>query len=263
VYYFWGWFKGDVYHNMAISYSKQGKWEDAITYYKKVNHFNPYFIMPYYFVGNVFNDRFNMASQYRPEWGDENDAPRTDFDRAMAAYEKVRTIAPNYVQMHHQVGTLYMKMHDYYMGQGKPKEANEYLDKALARLSLYENLDPVYPPNYYRKAQIYIARRDFQSAEREYLNNINGWRCYHDNSKYESGFAAQHGTQEAYTYLGNVEYALNKPKEAFEAYGKVLELNPEAQPAKTKYATLKQRLASEAHKPKAELNIWVEPKKAP
>ncbi|OGR59607.1 MAG: hypothetical protein A2X34_04210, partial [Elusimicrobia bacterium GWC2_51_8] len=56
-YYFWGWFKGDVYHNMAIFFSKQGKWEDAITYYKKVNKFNKYFIMPYYFVGNVFNDR--------------------------------------------------------------------------------------------------------------------------------------------------------------------------------------------------------------
>ncbi len=244
VYYFWGWFKGDVYHNMAIFFSKQGKWEDAISYYKKVNHFNPYFIMPYYFVGNVFNDRLNMASQYRPEWGDEKDVPRTDFERAMAAYEAVRAIAPNYVQMHHQVGTLYMKMHDYYMGQGKPKEANEYLDKAMARLNLYENLDPVYPPNYYRKAQIYIARRDFKSAEREYLNNATGWKCYRTDAPH----SAYHETQEAYTYLGNVQYALNKPREAFESYGKVLALNPEAQPAKSQHAALKLRLAAEPKK---------------
>jgi len=247
VYYFWGWFKGDVYHNMAIFFSKQGKWEDAITYYKRVNHFNPYFIMPYYFVGNVFNDRFNMERQYRPEWGDENEIPRTDFERAMAAYEKVRAIAPNYVQMHHQVGTLYMKMHDYYMTQGKPKEAAEYLDKALARLNLYENLDPVYAPNYYRKAQIYIAKRDYAAAEREYLNNINGWECYTELESYTQA----HKTPEGYTYLANVEYAMGKYKEAFAAYGKALDLNPEAQPAKSQYAALKAKFG---------LNVWVEPR---
>jgi len=233
VYYFWGWFKGDVYHNMAIFFSKQGKWEDAISYYKRVNHFNPYFIMPYYFVGNVFNDRFNMERQYRKDWGDEKEIPRTDFDRAMAAYEMVRSIAPNYVQMHHQVGTLYMKMHDYYMSQGKPDEAAQFFDKAMARLSLYENIDPVYAPNYYRKAQIYVAKRDYPSAEREYLNNINAWKCHRPGHRHE--------TPEGYTYLGNIEYALGKFKEAFEAYGKALALNPEAQPAKSQYAGLKQK----------------------
>ena len=233
VYYFWGWFKGDVYHNMAIFFSKQGKWEDAISYYKRVNHFNPYYIMPYYFVGNVFNDRLNMERQYRKDWGDENEVPRTDFDRAMAAYETVRSIAPNYVQMHHQVGALYMKMHDYYMKEGKPKEAAEFLDKSLARLNLYENLDPVYPPNYYRKAQVYVAKHDYPAAEREYLNDINAWKCSRPGHKHE--------TPEGYTYLGNIQYAMGKYKEAFEAYGNALALNPEAQPAKNQYAVLKQK----------------------
>jgi tetratricopeptide (TPR) repeat protein len=247
VYYFWGWFKGDVYHNMAIFFSKQGKWEDAITYYKKVNHFNPYFIMPYYFVGNVFNDRFNMTSQYRPDWGDEKDVPRNDFERAMAAYETVRAIAPNYVQMHHQVGTLYMKMHDYSINQNRPKEASDYLDKALARLNLYENLDPVYPPNYYRKAQIYISRKDYASAEREYLRDIGAWKCYRKDH--------DHGTPEAYTYLGNVKYAMGGLKEAYEAYGKAVALNPLSQPAKTNYEALRQKFGGAAPR--------VEPGKGP
>ncbi|MFA6433905.1 MAG: O-antigen ligase family protein [Elusimicrobiales bacterium] len=233
IYYFWGWFKGDVYHNMAIFFSKQGKWEEAISYYKRVNRLNQYFIMPYYFVGNVFNDRFNMERQYRKEWGDENNIPRTDYDRAMAAYEKARAIAPNYVQMHHQVGTLYMKMHDYYLNQGRTAEADRFLDKALARLDLYENLDPVYAPNHYRKAQIYIAKKDYPSAEREYLNNINAWKCDRPGHLHE--------TPEAYTYLGNLESAMGKYKEAFEAYGHALALSPEAQPAKSQYAALKQK----------------------
>jgi len=238
IYYFWGWFKGDVYHNMGIFFSKQGKWEDAISYYKRVMKLDPYFIMPYYFVANVYNDRFNMERQYRADWGDENGVPRTDYERAMSYYESLRALAPNYVQMHHQVGALYMKMHDYYMAQGKTKEAAEYFDKALARLELYENLDPIYPPNYYRKAQIYISRLDYPSAEREYLNNINAWKCYRPGHNHE--------TPEDDTYLGNIQVAMGKYKEAFGSYGRALRLNPEIQPAKNQYAALKQQFGFKA-----------------
>jgi tetratricopeptide (TPR) repeat protein/O-antigen ligase len=224
IYYFWGWFKGDVYHNMAIFFSKQGKWEDAISYYKKVNKLNQFFIMPYYFTGNVFNDRFNMERAYRPEWGDTGNQPRDDYERAMDAYEYVRAIAPNYVQMHHQVGTLYMKMHDNMARQGKQKEAQEYLDMALARYNLYEHLDPVYQPNYYRKAQVYIMRQDLKSAEREYQNNVNAWKCYVTDHN--------HGSSEAYTLLANVQYALNKFPEAAKNYRLALEKDPNYEQAR-------------------------------
>ncbi len=241
IYYFWGWFKGDVYHNMAIYFSKQGKWEDAISYYEKVNKLNPSFIMPYYFTGNVFNDRFNMQKSYHPEWGDRNEVPRDDFERAMAAYEKARALAPNYVQMHHQVGTLYLKMYEYYMRAGKPQEAALYLDKALARLNLYENLDPVYPLNYYRKAQAYIMKRDLPAAEREYLNNIYAWRCYVKGHLHES--------PEAYTNLGNVQYALGKYREAAESYRKALALDPAYEQARRNLGIVLGRLpAAQARK---------------
>lgn len=236
MYYFWGWFKGDVYHNMAIFFSKQGKWEDAITYYRKVNSLNQFFIMPYYFTGNVFNDRFNMEKAYRPEWGDTNSQPRDDFERAMHSYEAVRAIAPNYVQMHHQVGTLYLKMHDHMMRQGKPKEAQEFLDKALARYNLYEHLDPVYSPNYYRKAQIYILRNDLKSAEREYSNNAYAWKCFkkdHD-----------HGTAEGYTLLANVQYAQGKYREAADNYKRALEKDPNYAQARQNLAVAQSRLGS-------------------
>jgi tetratricopeptide (TPR) repeat protein len=219
IYYFWGWFKGDVYHNMAIFFSKQGKWEDAITYYKRVNSLNQFFIMPYYFTGNVFNDRFNMSKTYRPEWGDPPDTPRDDYERAMDAYEHVRDIAPNYVQMHHQVGVLYLKMHDHYMRGGDQEKAQKYLDMALARFELYEKLDPVYELNYYRKAQIYIMRNQLAEAEREYLRNLNAWKCYVKDHKHE--------TPEAYFNLANVQYGLKKFGEAAENYRHALRLNPQ------------------------------------
>ncbi|OGR51029.1 MAG: hypothetical protein A2049_04010 [Elusimicrobia bacterium GWA2_62_23] len=235
LYHFWGWFKGDVYHNMAIFFSKQGKWEDAISYYQKVNKFNPNFIMPYYFTGNVFNDRFNMEKSYRPEWGDAKNAPRDDFERAMDAYEKVRSIAPNYVQMHHQVGTLYLKMHEYHTRAGRTAEAEPYLDMALARFNLYENLDPVYALNYYRKAQVYIMRRDFAAAEREYLNNINGWRCYRkDHLHIEK--------PDAYVNLGNVQYAMGKLREAADSYRKALAVDPSFEQARRNLAIVSGRV---------------------
>ncbi|PKM97084.1 MAG: hypothetical protein CVU79_10090 [Elusimicrobia bacterium HGW-Elusimicrobia-3] len=250
MYYFWGWFKGDVYHNMAIFFSKQGKWEDAITYYKKVNTLNRFFIMPYYFTGNVFNDRFNMERGYRPEWGDEKDKPRDDYERAMDSYEYVRSIAPNYVQMHHQVGNLYLKMHDHLMRQGKQKEAAEFLDKALARYNLYEHLDPVYSPNYFRKAQIYIMRQDFKSAEREYQNNVSAWKCFkkgHD-----------HGTADAYTLLANVQFAQGKYREAAANYRLALGKDPNFEQAKRNLEVVYARvpaLAREAAKTKETVKI--------
>lgn len=238
LYHFWGWFKGDVYHNMAIFFSKQGKWEDAISYYQKVNKLNPNFIMPYYFTGNVFNDRFNMEKSYRPEWGDRDNVPRDDFERAMAAYGKVRSIAPNYVQMHHQVGTLYLKMHEYYARAGRAKEAEPFLDMALARFNLYENLDPVYALNYYRKAQVHIMRRDFAAAEREYLNNINAWRCHRKDHLHE--------TPEAYTNLGNVQYAMGKAKDAAESYRKALAVDPGYEQARRNLAIVSGRAPAPA-----------------
>ncbi len=233
LYYFWGWFKGDVYHNMAIFFSKQGKWEEAISYYKKVNTLNKYFIMPYYFTGNVFTDRFNMDKAYHQEWGDVNGEARTDFDRAMASYAQVRSIAPNYVQMHHQVGTLYMKMADYMSRQGKTAEAQQYLDRALAAFNMYENLDPVYPLNYYRKAQIYVMRQDFKSAEREYEHNLYAWKCHRPGHLHDS--------PEAYTNLANVQFALAKYREAGENYLNALKMDPNFEQARRNLAITRAR----------------------
>lgn len=234
MYYFWGWFKGDVNHNMAIFFSKQGKWEEAITYYQKVNKLNKYFIMPYYFTGNVFNDRLNMEKSYHPEWGDKANEPRNDFERAMEAYETVRSMAPNYVQMHHQVGTLYIKMYDYLMRAGKPQEAAVYLDKAMARFNLYEKLDPVYPLNYYRKAQIDIQRKDFAAAEREYQHDLYAWKCFVPGHL--------HATPEAYTNLANAEFALGKYSEAADNYRKALALNPAFEQARRNLAIVQGRV---------------------
>jgi len=257
VYYFWGWFKADIYHNIAIYFSKKANWETAISYYRKVIENNPVFIMPYYFMGNVFTDRFNMSKLYKPEEGDKSE--RTDFERAYEMYEKVRSLAPNYVQMHHQMGVLYMKMADYLRSQGKIKETIEYLDKALYRFKIYENLDPVFVYNYMRKAQIYIYKGEFKKAEEEYLNYLKAWKCHeHNFSGTQKVYGIDHegnGIQpplswkdiyphlpEVYTNLANLYFIMKDYKKAYEYYKKALDKKSDFEPAKRNIEIVKQMI---------------------
>ncbi|OGS13629.1 MAG: hypothetical protein A2285_06000 [Elusimicrobia bacterium RIFOXYA12_FULL_57_11] len=130
--------------------------------------------------------------------------------------------------MHHQVGVMYMKMHDHLIRTGRPAEAEKYLDMALARFELYEKVDPVYPMNYYRKAQLRLMRQDLPGAEKEYSRNLNAWKCF------VKGHL--HDTPDAYFNLGNVQYGQRKFREAAESYRKALEKDPNYEQAKRNLA---------------------------
>jgi O-antigen ligase/tetratricopeptide (TPR) repeat protein len=177
LYTFWGYFKADVHHNIAIFFSKERQWEPAVANYLVVNKLNPDFVMAKYFLGNVFNDRFDMRKVYNPNWGDSNDVPMDDYERALYWYNEVRRLSPNYVQMHHQVGALHMKRAQYASDQHHPEEAEKYLDMAMTRFRLYEQIDPVFPPNYHRIAQIYLIRKDYASAIKTYEALIAAEKC--------------------------------------------------------------------------------------
>ncbi|NLH39409.1 MAG: tetratricopeptide repeat protein [Elusimicrobia bacterium] len=247
IYYFWGWFKGDMEHNMAIFFSRQGKWDEALTYYNKVVKDNPTFIMAYYFMGNVFTDRFDMNKFYREDWGDRNNIARTDFDRALDMYEKVRSIAPNYVQTHYQVGSLYLKMAEFQRSHGKNDEAFGYLDMAMKRFDLYQNLDPVFPYNYFKRAQIWIYKRDFKKAAEEYLHYLDAWKCHsHKFLAAQSVYGVDHrdpkiypGLQEVYTNLAGIYFMMGDYKKAYENYKTALDIDPSFELAKKNIATVR------------------------
>ncbi len=259
VYYFWGWFKADIYHNIAIFFSKNAQWDTALSYYQKVVKNNPTFIMPYYFMGNVFTDRFDMRKQYKEEWGDKNNIPRTDFERAFNMYEKVRSLAPNYVQMHYQVGVLYMKMAEYLKSQNKVEDALKYLDKAMYRFTLYQNLDPVFVQNYFRRAQIWVYKGQFKKAEEEYLNYLRAFRCdKHNVANAQSVYGYDHEGNgikppvtwkevypqllDVYYNLGNLYFIMGDYKKAYETYKKAFDKNPNYEPVKKNLEVVKLKL---------------------
>jgi tetratricopeptide (TPR) repeat protein len=198
-------FLADVHHNIAIFFSKQGVWAKspefdatvanfppdmrgqydevggAIENYEYVVRHNPFFPMARYFIGNVHNDWGSTIygqSQDARQRGDNaaTEALRKRAEemwfKSLATYDRVKKFAPNYVQTHHQVGLVYLKLGEMEKSQGNEKKAQEYWDLAMKNFLLYRNLDPVFPPNYYRMAYIHFTRGEVDKAEKVYLDAL-------------------------------------------------------------------------------------------
>jgi tetratricopeptide (TPR) repeat protein len=159
----WGYFMADVHHNRGIAFSKNKQWDAAIKSYEKVVQLNPNYIMAYYFMGNVYTDR----------WQDG------DFERAMGRYGDVWKIAPNYVQSHHQAGLVYFKRgQDHLRQAGELKQRGDHSaaaaaasagrsdwEQALAYFHRYHGLDPVFESNYLRIIQVHLQMADLAKIE--------------------------------------------------------------------------------------------------
>lgn len=270
LYLFWGYFKADVHHNIAIFFSKERQWEPAVANYLVVHRLNPDFVMAKYFLGNVFNDRFEMRKLYNPNWGDSGDVPRDDYERAIYWYDQVRRLAPNYVQMHHQVGALHMKRAQYAQDQGKPDEAEKYLDMAMTRFRLYEQIDPVFAPNYHRMAQIYMIRKDMASAIKTYEALIAAEKCavephlldrpflrrtilsYQPYNLEDGRYVHRHANvvnpnegSENLTALANAYFMAGRLEDAERSYLQALALNPEHANAKNNLGVVYNRARAE------------------
>ena len=209
-------FIADIHHNIAIAYSKAGMWENALKEYQTVLRNNPYYAMTHYFMGNVYNDRWDMKRVYDPRWDsvdlrqkyffpsihkllnrteEEDQKPRTDAERAVAKYADLKKLAPNYVQVHFQEGTVYTKMEEW--------------DKAVEDFEKYLDLDPVYAPTYFKMGWCYVQKKEWAKAEEVYQKAVE-W-----NPKFG----------QAYLNLGNVYFMQSKFAEAENSYKKAVELD--------------------------------------
>lgn len=274
VYQCWGYFKADIHHNIAIFFSKDRKWDQALDHYMQVHELNPDFVMSEYFMGNVFNDRFNMDKVSNPAWGDKPGQIRDDYERALDAYNEVRRLAPNYVQMHHQVGTLHLKRALWSMNHGHPEEVQFYLDRAMNRYRLYQQIDPVFEPNYYQMGQIFMMERKFDDMIAVENANIMADKCAVDPSLAQNKMLMKtilsyqtyvdepglsypvhrHESAEAYSNLGNAFLLAKHFPDAEKAYLKALSLDPNYEQAKRNLIVLHQ-----TEKNKGQINFPMPP----
>lgn len=195
----------------------------ALEHYEAVGRLRPDFIMSNYFRGNVYNDwgsQFAQKTQEAFQRGDIAQAEifrkKTDelWNKAMGAYDDTRRLGPNYVQMHHQVGTVHQKWGDFFHNLAplaeryghKPladeyrNEAREHWLKALQSYQLYYKIDPVYDQNYYRQAQVYIQLGDLDKAEETYLAHIEAKECKKPYQQIFGGFYVPEAMKDAMDY---------------------------------------------------------------
>jgi len=240
---FWGYFMADVFHNRGIFYSKQGKWEDAINSYHKVVELNPNYIMAYYFLGNVYTDR----------WGPG------DIERAMQEYKRVWAIAPNYVQTHHQAGLVYLKKGQDERSQGHLDQAEADWNQALYYFQKYHDIDPVFEPNYSRMGWVHLQLAELEemkhhpeevakhraAAEKAYEESLYAWVCRApENDVLHENWNAthRHFSSEMFENLGNVRFISGNLPGAARAYNLSLWQDPKNTHAMKNLATVSSKL---------------------
>ena len=194
--YFYRLFMADIYHNIAIAYSKAAQWENAIVNYNKVIQNNADYTMTHYFLGNVYNDRWDMNKKYNVNWGDKDFQPRDDAERALSKYADVKKLSPNYVQVHFQEGSVYEKLGMW--------------DKAIENYKKAVKIDPVYAPTYFKMGWCYVQEKQWDKAEEVYSKAIT----------WNPNFV------QAYVNLANVYYMEEKFELAYQTYKKAYEFDP-------------------------------------
>lgn len=122
----------------------------------------------------------------------------------------------------------------------------KYYDQALMQFKLYENIDPVFAPNYHRMAQIHMDRQEVDKAIETLKNLIYAPKCRVSETLNKRSWIREtilsyqsyrhvegrpfpvhlHEDAEGYTALGNAYFIKGEAKEAQDAYRRALELSP-------------------------------------
>jgi len=123
-------FNADIKHNLAIFYSKQAQWGSALETYSEEFPGSSYYVAAQYFMGNVLMDRDGQG----------------DIERALEQYRKVRTLAPDYVQVHYREAMTLKKL-------GRYAEAAESMERQV-------RIDPVWEDAWLELAGIYELTGD-------------------------------------------------------------------------------------------------------
>ena len=228
IYIFYGYFQADAIHSQAIQYSKAGNFTQAIELYSQVIKKNPSFIMPRYFKANNYNDRW------------QNDDP----EKALAEYNEIWKLAPNYVQSKFLVGLVYAKLVGYfnnlvnkYTQENNEQEKQsaitkrEYcLNQAIKYYNQYKMIDPIFPQTYYQLASLYGQAGYPELAEKEYLEHLNFPNKLQElpHNFYKENWKERRRKEYMQTcvYLGNLEFSMKSLDNAEKSYIESLKYVP-------------------------------------
>lgn len=237
--------QAEQYWSLGTFFAKQGNWDEALKNFVKgrqTDPRDPKTIVNWYFTGNVFNDRFDMNRQYKPEWGDQGNAARDDYERGLEAYAAVEALDRNYQRTIHQEGVLHLKRAQVAHDQD-PKGAEEYESLAIAAFIKAIKLGPEFDQNYLRLGQIYMIQKRYLEAVKVYealLKAIKSGRSP----------AGKSNLAEAHMNLGNAYFMMERWRDAEKGYRDALSVAPGHERAKKNLEVLRQKMASGVSRPR-------------
>lgn len=248
-------FKADYLHSRAIEFSRAGNWDVALETYTEANKYNPSYVMSYYFKANVHVDRWKA--------GDPQLAGKT--------FNKLWTLAPNYVQSKYLAAVMYSKLWNIdialrqsYIAAGKSSQAisdveTEAIDaynNGVKYFNQYLEIDPIYALTYYGLASMYANAGNFIDAEKTLLRHIEYpqklQRPPHSAWKEDWTQRRKSDYAETYSHLGNLYMMQNKFDKAENVYQASLQFVPDSLVVKKNLATAKENLGDK----EAAKQIW-------
>ncbi|MCX5785747.1 MAG: O-antigen ligase family protein [Elusimicrobia bacterium] len=128
-------FRSDLCHNIGIFYAKAGNWDEAAKNFGQESQAAPTYIMSRYFLGNAFQDRGGPG----------------DYERALKEYRNVRSMAPDYVQVHFQ--------------EARALEKLNRIPEAIERMERQVRLDPVWDTAWLELAGLYGKAGNIEKAQ--------------------------------------------------------------------------------------------------
>ena len=210
--------KARPHNNLADSYEKLGRLDDALREYKLiVEEIDPNYMRAYYGMGNVYLKKgqlkeairyYHMALKMHPGFAPayNNLGIAYDdlgmYDEAIAAYKKAIKFDPNFVKAYNNLAIVYAK-------KGMYKDALSALKRAL-------KLDPRYAIGYVNLGKLHMMRGESVQAERALRKAL----------ELKPDFAY------AYGLLGNVYLGMRDKGNAISCFRKALELDPDGPQAK-------------------------------
>jgi len=155
-----------AYNDLGLALVKQGKNDEAMTYFKKAMEINPRFIVLYNNIGLLLLNSgdleqatqfFTQAVTYKPDYAEAVNnlglayARAGRYDAARTQYENAIKLDPSYAESYNNLGVIYLEQKQY-------KEGWEYVQKAIA-------LKPHYATAYNNLGVISIHLGKFPEAE--------------------------------------------------------------------------------------------------
>lgn len=237
--------EAQTYNNLGITFSKQGKFAEAILFYQRALALEPNYVTAYYNLGNAFKrvgkiseaiEVYQRALALNPHSAEMHlnlgniFQEQGQFAKAIASYQQALILNPNYLEAHYNQGIALskqgkideaIKCYQYVLTlNANDVEAHNNLGIALGEqgkidqaINCYQRaltLNPNYAQAHYNLGNAFCDQGQIVKA----------MTCYQQAVSFNPRFA------EAYNNLGNVLKDQGKIGEALSAYQQSVAINP-------------------------------------